>query len=549
MPTKRIQLRGISRTPSDRMSADGGLAESIGFEMNENELAVNVPATDVTRDIVGNDVSLDNANLEDVEIVYIHKTNDYTNYIAKNNTGIGLLDSVSPYFHAFYTFGTGECCKDIESMGNTLIILLANSQGENQRMEYVIFKDGAYVDLGEQIPTPDIEIVQTTVDLEDEDYEDCKTDLQAAWAISSEENEGMFSFLRMLCGYQFDPDEVITEQDIKYWNESQTNYFNGMLNKIVDSIYNYVTKHNLDNQTLSEPVFIRYAARLYDGSYTKQSAPILIDPMLFADEELVSTMRFNYDKLTGADYDSRLEFTFVEDNSPTYTTKKTKPYTLSFIIKNASEFANWKDIVSGVDIFASELIDRKRMKVLQIDDFDPDELDSFNNDYHAASTFHLKPYTDKEMLEMISSHSIFYQIKKIEIDDYVNATATPLDIDDYKVFYSENLVTLPTLSDDLVSSSHHVTVPSAIKVYNSRLMASGTKVKYMSGYPEPASRKYVNDLSNDEWILRYYIHAGGWQSGSEIIVSKRYLVAPGPWLFYPDRNCYKADIIRISSFS
>lgn len=548
MPTKKILLRGISRTPSDRMSADGGLAESIGFENDMQELAVNVPATDVTRDIVGNDVSLDDVNLKDAEVVFIHKTNDYTNYIAKNGTGVGLLDNASPYYHAFYTFEIGETLKEIKSIGNTLILLTANSQGETQRMEYVLFKNGNYIDLGDQVPTPDIEVVQTVVDLEDDDYEDCKTKLEALWPISTEECHTNFELFRILCGY--DPLEPVmppvTEEDMKYWDESLTNYFNHLLNQIVESIYTDVTKHNLDNQTLSEPVFIRYGVRMYDG-YVKQSAPILIDPNLFTDAELKQTIRFRFTKLTDEPSDSLLTFRFVGVSD--YNTKHTRPYRLSFNIKNASEFENWKDIVSGVDIFASDLIDRARMKVLQIDEFDNDvqsQLDNWDNVYDVHSTFHLKPYTDKEMLEMISSHSIFYQIKKIEIDDYLNASA-PLEIDDYKIFYGENLVTLPTLPDDLVNSTHHTTVPSAIKVYNSRLMASGTKVKYMSGYPEPSSRKYDSGYSGTKWTVRYYIKAGGWQSGSEIVVSKEYDMEPGPWLYYPDSNCYKADVIRLTS--
>ena len=36
---KQIQLRGISRSPSDRMTEDGGCAESLNVQLEQQELA------------------------------------------------------------------------------------------------------------------------------------------------------------------------------------------------------------------------------------------------------------------------------------------------------------------------------------------------------------------------------------------------------------------------------------------------------------------------------------------------------------------------------
>ena len=36
---KKLQLRGISRTPSDRMTSDGGCAESLNVQLHAGEIA------------------------------------------------------------------------------------------------------------------------------------------------------------------------------------------------------------------------------------------------------------------------------------------------------------------------------------------------------------------------------------------------------------------------------------------------------------------------------------------------------------------------------
>ena len=71
---KQIQLRGISRTPSDRMSEDGGLSESLNMYMDTAENAPALVPKDVTTD-VGLPADLQ------AERIFIHKTANYENYI------------------------------------------------------------------------------------------------------------------------------------------------------------------------------------------------------------------------------------------------------------------------------------------------------------------------------------------------------------------------------------------------------------------------------------------------------------------------------------
>ena len=51
MPIKRIQLGGITRVPSDRMSPSGAVAESLNVCLRETELAPIMPPRNIAADL------------------------------------------------------------------------------------------------------------------------------------------------------------------------------------------------------------------------------------------------------------------------------------------------------------------------------------------------------------------------------------------------------------------------------------------------------------------------------------------------------------------
>ena len=147
MAIKKIQLRGISRTPSDRLTADGGCAESLNVFLDEDELAPMPVPEDVTS-------QLGLPTNQNAEAVYIHKTEDYTNFIFKKKVSgtdrIGIFSGST--FTAFYSLSSNETLKEITSIGNTLLILTT------KHMEFVLYKNGAYTDLGDHIPMPKMNV-------------------------------------------------------------------------------------------------------------------------------------------------------------------------------------------------------------------------------------------------------------------------------------------------------------------------------------------------------------------------------------------------------
>lgn len=140
MAIKRIQLRGISRTPSDRMTAAGGCTESLNVQLQDQECApvVAPERLDVLPDYFYG------------RVLFIHKGNDYENYIGleggalkwlrKDERPVTLMTGVTEDVRIF-------------SSGNTI---MAVYNGTNTR---ILFNEGKYEILGSRIPFPEAEFI------------------------------------------------------------------------------------------------------------------------------------------------------------------------------------------------------------------------------------------------------------------------------------------------------------------------------------------------------------------------------------------------------
>lgn len=531
---RQVRLGGISRTPSDRTSGDGGCAESLNMYVDRDEIAPMIPPEDIT----------ETEGLAGMPgpAVYIHDGR----YIVNVGSKLVYGPPANNTWPDVYTFRDSEVLVDVRSIGNTLLILT------DKRMEYVLWKDGAYKDLGDEIPSPDIGIVQEDVagpDVSGYEYE-----------VDTDEMVAHFGYLRKLCGYPNAGETTIRRDDMVSWPEEETAYLKAQLEK-VRSVNERRFLNRLEEQYLLRPVFIRYAARLYDGSYTKHSAPILIDPHRFTESGLTDMLSFRFMQ---SQLDGKVYFDFGFFDPDDHRRKSPAGFRITFEVKNAANYDNWKDIVTGVDIFASETIDRIHTDVRTVHgylkDSDLHSLD-YNSNYWDIGDFlgsdaYLQPNksfvhlyfgpTPKELLKEVSSHSVFYRIKEIPTEDYI-AAQEPIAIEDYRIFRNDTLVVQPTLPDD--RGSHKAVLPSSIRTYNNRLIASGISVRYMSGYPELPSSK--DEATDYDWILRYHIRASDSDKSDAadpnsdiVIVSRLYADRPGPWLFYPDPGCYSVDVIR-----
>lgn len=146
---KRIQLRGISRTPSDRMTADGGCAESLNVHLEENEIAPTLNPEDVTEE-------LGLPLYESRQFIFIHKGNGYKNFVTVDGLELGAY--LETGYETIAHFEDGETYKTCTSVGNTLVIM------GSLHPYYALFKNGHYVFLGNKIPLPTIQLYPEPVE-------------------------------------------------------------------------------------------------------------------------------------------------------------------------------------------------------------------------------------------------------------------------------------------------------------------------------------------------------------------------------------------------
>ena len=158
---KQIQLRGISRTPSDRMTADGGCAESLNVHLTDNELSPTLAPENVTGEL-----GLP-ANATK-EYIYIHKGNGYTNYITLEGMEIGAyrhkINGEEYEYQVIDYMEQGETLQSVSGIGNTLVVM------GTKHPYYALFKDGVYVPMGSIIPLPTIQLTPDPVEDTEGDY-------------------------------------------------------------------------------------------------------------------------------------------------------------------------------------------------------------------------------------------------------------------------------------------------------------------------------------------------------------------------------------------
>ena len=518
MPTKKILLRGISRTPSDRMSADGGLAESIGFENNMQELAVNVPATDETS-------NLNVASPSNGEFVFIHRTNDYANYIATTSAGVYWQNN-NVADRQIYTFETGERLKEIKSIGNTLVLLTekqVNNVWTPLRMEYVLFKNGTYHDLGDEIPEPSI-----TVEPELRNDSGVRG-INTIW--TNPTSGDIANQLKLLGGAYNPPLDGYDEDDIKNWSGITKSTLESVIEQLRGKAES-VIKQNRE-WVLSRPVFVRWALRLYDGTYIRHSAPVLVDPDNFSVGDKFCEFNYFYrdDQATN---NTSLEVDSTQSQAEDYPEDWLTLYVLSFKMTHQNDYENWKDIIAGVDLFISTDIDLMTYELVKIDNFGV-------SSHSWASTFHFKQLRDETLAERLLASSNFNLVKKIDIDRYI---ASAVDggsgvhteiVDDFTSQYDT------ALPDDIANSNNKF-IPQTIRVYNERLLAVGATIQKYAGYYELPSRKTLN-TSQAAFKLRFYIET---IAGNDCIVEKSYPAGTyqlGNWIYYPDPRCYKCEVM------
>ena len=399
----------------------------------------------------------------------------------------------------------------ITSIGHTLIISL--STNGHKSLHYFLWKPELqnYKFIGTKLPSPNFDfLLHRNLKSSDEFY--LKTQLDV--------NDN-FNFNYVGGNYQT---YTITPKTGK--EEDMKSFLIGAYSKLK------VEAAQKNKFTL--PFFIRYAIKLFDGSYTNISIPILMLPSFTRNVAFSN----NNNKLECIIYISTLLF------------------------KQTVDLTEWNDIIKGITIFVTKPIENNDTSVIEEENnIAPDGV-SANEEPNESShdgfyqfnsgrpaSFHVtfigyncrtsfKSLTEEQMEMAVSSESVFYKLCDITLESMDGYTT----IDKYMRPHDlENITTAEQLEHDDYYSNCDIFSDNMF-MYNKRLHISNISRGFYSGAslfcPFNIDKTSIGVITDYETYV--YIKT---QDGERIVRNAfwthDYL---GIYFYYPDPRAYKVEI-------
>lgn len=321
-----------------------------------------------------------------------------------------------------------------------------------------------------------------------------------------------------------------------------------------------------------QPFFIRYAIRLFDGSYILHSAPILMLPTVLPPQvRRVQGSNGDWNIYSRAFLPScKLNYRIVSDS--------------------LAGMDEWMDIVAGIDVFVSAPIytynqagiiygagieQNEYFKRLRLSDNDavlvghfagPQDSEVYR-DHHVDEIASLFPgwadnylnecwqiYRPDAFLENVKNPQLFYKLAELDIDDIleddnIGKSFRPLPIKANELDL-RNLVTRPALTDDF--QTHCSFAPKVLHSYNSRLQMANVCFTPPAPYPLRSAVAFSNyraqDVRTGSAVITVYSRVNGVkvfavQDDATESNTPYNLAENFPrYLFYPDASAYKMKI-------
>lgn len=527
---KELQYNGHTATPSDYECADGDLATSIGAVPEDGALKPVFPPKELF------------ALGQNQKVVYIHSTASFRYYIVQNTSTNELFftegntDS-QQFLQHLYSFSTSLTLYSFEAVGNTLIVI--SSDG----MHYFLWKSASegYLYLGTQIPECPISFgLQGEVK---------RTDV---------------------FNVSFDS---IGEGSI--WNEFSDNNKNRITDQVLAKVNQFIAENSTNAGKFIYPFLLRYAYRLYDGSLTMHSMPVL----MVASSDLAPQVFWEHIKGKGSynNADMRVVGVFHKLDYA------------ALLQSRVDMLKNWQDVVRSIDVFISKPIytydqNGKCTKFSNGENYDSYCVCKHINQAASTATYPLRyqkngfnklyaftfnpsnltypvgrlmlPRRSVDAVkEDIRSCSQFYLLESLKIDQ-LSTTRKEITVEED---YLQSLVTREVMSDDY--DSHDRLIPKYAFAYNSRLNIAnlnkelynlynaGAQFCFTDGYVANFSGGSSTQLDQKvSWTVYFFIK----QDGRDIVVQgESYEMAynnPVLFLFYPNINAYKAVIVYWNYF-
>jgi hypothetical protein len=527
---KELSFTGINLTPYNDIAPDGQCSVLHNMELHNGSLR---PAL-----LAGHEYVLPSASYQ---LAYVHATTTYRHFIFVKVTGsVSSGQPVTSYDvlwadedetqaitnpTSLTTVGT---LRKVSAVGNTLVLLT------DEGLRYYLWSEGRYKYIGDKLPELGIQF-----SLEKKYNFDVTEDSDYDYHASTNDP---------ITAYQGSNDHKLYDDSDLSQNVTVSDFIWACVNKLTS---------NFDDACLFyAPFFVRFAYRLYDGTVTKASHPVLMMPC------------------TGA---PAFWLAFTVDNQSRDYNRLTLRYAgmkyfflLDMMVSSLGNLENWKDIVSSVDIYITTQNPKwkygsqiKRLNrtlsgygIFALNPYyeEHEKHTDFIEGNVPKSYFLEHAYTssdtdmyidfqekgDEEYMQDLSQNAQFYKVAEYKIDELVALEGTDHFTNvKFSLSTLANLTQQDLLDDSYDYHSHDTLIPRQAMVYNSRLNLYDIERKPFGGFPHNVMHQYLYNGTSDTVNIYTYIHA---EDGQTRIVKSSYtgdLGWPGVFFYYPDNRAYK----------
>lgn len=498
MTEKQISFSGLNLTPYSDISPDGQLSASVGLEIHDGSIRPSV--------LAGEEYILPQSH-NSAKLLYIHSATSYSHFIFQDGLSSLYWADVNNKGELSLTLlDESITASSLLSVGNTLVAFAEDG------MHYFLWKNGNYKYLGQKPPEPQMYFsLYSKVDRSEE----------FILVNYKQREEGIVN-------------NPIADENIR-----------SVSTKAHAEINKYLKEHQEQGQFVY-PFFVRYAYRLYDGSFIMQSAPILMLPNTDAAPAII-------EKVDDIFYDTVV----YVSSFCSYLVYATSQDTISNI-------KEWGDIVKSIDIFISSQLYTHDInaeiasKGINLSsspeggsvnygfntDFSTNPPQKFSDAYNQRYGENYGVWsmgTRNEFKDEINEASLFYHAKSLSLDSLSTNLEYLFSTDEGDTTNILGTLELrETLTDDYMT--HDTIIPDFSTTYNSRLHIANVKRTFFKGFSPMCISQYLYGSGEISVSIYTYIHG---KNGDIVVKSDTEVlehILP-VYLFYPDTDAYKMVIV------
>lgn len=300
---KDIQYKGHAASPSDYECSDGELAMSLNMIHEDGSLKPVMQPSDVMQ-------------LYNAAVKCVHETSAYINYIVVTDANdLGWRMKASGTYSHIHAFSSIEIY-DVIPVGNTLVV--STSDG----IYYFLWKNNSYISLGNELPELNVTPYISTNLMNTNSFA-----LNFGIDNLAETNivisgDGYIS--KDICKKLYNKEIPMYSL---YGTVKQNVY------ERVFAIINHYTTILKRRGFFTDPFYVRFAYRMFDGSHVRHTVPVLLAPTTLG--KPLMGVHINDDG--------------TAVSNPVYSVSE-----LSAKVVVPLDMENWYDIITDIDVFVSE---------------------------------------------------------------------------------------------------------------------------------------------------------------------------------------------------